>query len=203
MGNAIPKPTCHLIADDNISCIDKDICYFVDEQCRDKVEFRKISEIPINTIKCSIYPDTTKSNNYILYCINQSESKNIAIKSIQLTNCNSLYRSNCNKLIPLNIQNNEFSIKPYIQTFNTLDGELTRRINLTLEDVNLVKNNNNKITIIDIYDVAINVNVEMYDESNFEQSLSINKDIFNQNIANINKTSVNLDTLGLTSKMIS
>ena len=69
MGNAIPQPTCHLIANDNIACIDKDICYFVDEQCRDKVEFRKISEIPINTIKCSIYPDTTKSNNYILYCI--------------------------------------------------------------------------------------------------------------------------------------
>ena len=51
MGNAIPQPTCHLIANDNIACIDKDICYFVDEQCRDKVEFRKISEIPINTIK--------------------------------------------------------------------------------------------------------------------------------------------------------
>jgi hypothetical protein len=42
----------------------------------------------------------------------------------------------------------------------------------------------------------------MYDR-NFEQSLTLNKDMLNQNIANINKTIVNLKTLGLSSQMIS
>ena len=92
-----------------------------------------------------------------------------------------------NILLPLNLENVEFAIKPYMQTFSSVDGSLSRRINLTLDQVNLIKNNNNQITIIDIYDVVIVVNVEMYDR-NFEQSLSLNKDMLNQNIANINKS---------------
>ena len=202
MGNAIPKPTCNINNDNQQGCYNNDICYFVDNQCSDKIQFYSLKDIPSNNIKCSIYPDTTKSNNYILYCINQSQNKNIVIKSIQIVNCNSLYRNDCNILLPLNIINNEFALKPYMQTFNSLDGSLTRRINLTIEQVNLIKNNNNQITLIDIYDFVLNVTVEMYDK-HFEQALSVDKDMLNQNIANINKTTVNLQTLGLSSKMIS
>lgn len=203
MGNAIPKPTCNTAYTDNKEgCITSDVCYYVDNNCRDKVEFYKLSDIKSSDIKCSIYPDTTKSNNYILYCINKSNIKNIIIKSIQITACNSLYRSDCNILLPLNIENLEFALKPYMQTFNSIDGALSQRLNLTLDQVNLIKNNNNQITIIDIYDVVISVNVDMYDR-NFEQALSLDKDMLNQNIANINKTGLNLKTLGLSSKMIS
>ena len=203
MGNAIPKPTCNEKYKDNQQgCISADVCYYVNEKCRDKVEFYKLNDVKVSDIKCSIYPDTTRSNNYILYCINQSNIRNLVIKSIQITNCNSLYRNDCNILIPLNLENLEFALKPYMQTFSSIDGSLSRRLNLTLDQVNLIKNNNNQITIIDIYDVVINVNVEMYDR-HFEQALSIDKDMLNQNIANINKTSVNLQALGLSSKMIS
>jgi hypothetical protein len=203
MGNAIPKPTCYSAYRDNQQgCNNADVCYYVDNKCNDKVQFYSLSNIPSNNIKCSIYPDTTKSNNYILYCINQNPNKNIVIKSIQIKNCNTLYRNDCNILIPLNIQNNEFALKPYMQTFSSVNGELTRRLNLTLEQVNLIKSNNNQITLIDIYDFMLTVTVEMYDK-NFEQSFSIDKDMLNINIANINKTTVNLKALGLNSKMIS
>ena len=202
MGNAIPKPTCHVTYNDNAQgCNNDPICYYVDEKCNDKVQFYSLSDIPSYDIKCSIYPDTTKSNNYILYCINTNPNKNIIIKSIQITNCNTLYRNDCNILLPLNIQNNEFALKPYMQTFNSVDGSLTQRLNLTLEQVNLIKNNNNQITIIDIYDVTLYLNVEMYD-THYEQTLRIDKEMLNLNIANINKTTVNLKALGLSSKMI-
>lgn len=203
MGNAIPKPTCNTKYRDNEQgCISTDVCYYVENSCRDKVEFYKLSDIRAADIKCSIYPDTTRSNNYILYCINRNNIRNIIIKSIQITNCNSLYRSDCNILLPLNLENVEFAIKPYMQTFSSVDGSLSRRINLTLDQVNLIKNNNNQIFIIDIYDVFITVNVEMYDR-HFEQALTLNTDVINQNVANINKTTVNLNELGLSSKMIS
>ena len=202
MGNAVPKPTCNINNDNQQGCYNADICYYVDNRCSDKVQFYTLNDLPKGSIKCSIYPDTTRSNNYILYCINQTKNTNIAIKSIQITNCNSLYRNECNILLPLNILNTEFALKPYMQTFSSVDGSLTRRINLTLDQVNLIKKNNNQITLIDIYDVVLNVTVEMYD-LHFEQALLLDKDMLNLNIANINKTSVNLKALGLTSKMIS
>ena len=201
MGNAIPKPTCYLNNNQQV-CNQDPECYYINNSCSDTVQFYSLNDIPSYQIKCSIYPDTTKSNNYILYCINQNPNKNIVIKSIQLINCNTLYRNDCNILIPLNIQNNEFALKQYMVTFNNIDGELSRRLNLTLDQVNLIKNNNNQITIIDIYDVAIKVTVEMYDK-NYEKYLTMAKDIFNENIVNINKTTGNLKTLGLSSKMIS
>jgi len=202
MGNGIPRPTCGEVYSDNQQgCINDPICYYVDNKCSDKVQFYALNDIPISDIKCSIYPNTNVSNKYILYCINQNSSKNIIIKSIQIKPCNSLYRNDCNLLIPLNIQNNEFALKPFMQTFNNVDGELTQRFDLELEQVKLIKNNNNQITLIDIYDVVINVTVEMYD-AHYEQSLKIDKDILNQNIGNINKTTVNLNALGLKSLMI-
>ena len=202
MGNAIPKPTCYLNNDDQQTCISKDVCYFVDNKCSDKVQFYSLGDIPSNNIKCSIYPDTTKSNNYLLYCINQNPNKNIVIKSIQIINCNTLYRNDCNSLIPLNIQNDEFALKPYMQTFNSVNGELTRRLNLTLEQVNLIKSNSNQIILIDIYDFMLSVTVEMYDR-HYEPSLKIDKEMLELNIANINKTTLNLKELGLSSQMIS
>ena len=202
MGNAVPKPTCNVVYKNNQGgCNSEEICYYVNKSCRDKVEFYKLSDIPISDIKCSIYPDTTKSNNYLLYCINRNNARNIVIKSIQITNCNSLYRSDCNILIPLNIENNEFALKPFLQTFNIVDGELTRRINLTLAQVNLIRKNNNQITIIDIYDVMIVVTVELYDV-HFEEVVQRDQGMIDLNVANINKTAVNLKTLGLTSKLI-
>ena len=202
MGNAIPKPTCHVKYNDLDGCNSDDACYYLDNRCRDKLEFYPLTDVDIDDIKCSIYPDTTRSNNYILFCINQNFSgRNIAIKSIQLINCNSLYRSDCNILIPLNIENNEFAIKPYMQTFNFIDGRLTQTINLTLDQVNLIKRNNNIITIIDVYDEAVMVNVEMYD-THYEEVLRIDQDMFNLNVDNINKTSANLKGLGLNNLMI-
>ena len=203
MGNAIPKPTCHIVYKDQEGCNSDDSCYYLNRICKDKVEFYPLSDIELDDIKCSIYPDTTKSNNYILYCINQNLSgRNIAIKSIQIRNCNSLYRSDCNILLPLNIPNNEFAIKPYMQTFNYIDGRLTQSLDLTLEQVNLIKRNNNVITIIDVYDIAVIINVEMYD-TDFEETLRLDDKIFNLNITNVNQTTVNLKELGLSSSMIS
>ena len=194
MGNAIPIPTCNLSYKEQGSCNSDNTCYFIEKRCKAKVEFYKLNDIPITDIKCSIYPDTTKSNNYILYCINQNNVKNIIIKSIQITNCNTLYRNKCNILLQNNIQNNEFALKPYMQTFNPVDGALTQRLNLSLEQVNLIKNNNNKITLIDIYDIEVIVPVEMYDR-NFESTTAIDSDMVNQNVGNINKTKLNINAL--------
>ena len=203
MGNAIPVPTCNVVYSDNpVGCSNDDSCYYIDKKCNDRVQFSKITDIPINYIKCSIYPDTTKSDNYILYCINTHKIKNIIIKSVQITNCNSLYKSDCNMLIPVNLENNELALKPYMQTFGGIDGELTKRLNLTLYQVNLIKNNNNQITLIDIFDIVVNITVEMYDR-NFEQKLSPDTDMLNQNISNMNKTIVNLKALGLNNQIVS
>ena len=194
MGNAIPRPTCHVAHQDQSNCNGDSTCYFINKRCNAKVEFYKLSDIPMSDIKCSIYPDTTKSNNYILYCINQNNVKNIIIKSIQITNCNTLYRNKCNILLQNNIQNNEFALKPYMQTFNSIDGSLTQTLNLTLEQVNLIKSNKNQITIIDVYDIEKILPVEMYDR-NFESSLSIDTDIVNQNVSNLYKTKININAL--------
>ena len=202
MGNGIPRPTCgEVYSDDRQGCNNDTICYYVDNKCSDKVQFYSLNDIPHSDIKCSIYPDTNVSNNYILYCINRNNSKNIVIKSIQVKTCNSIYKKECNILLDSNTIDGEFALKPYMHTFNNVDGELTKRFNLSLDQVKLIKNNNNQITIIDIYDVIINVPVEMYD-ANYEQTLAIDKDILNQNIGNINKTTVNLNALGLNSLMI-
>lgn len=203
MGNAIPKPTCNSTYVDNpLGCSNNKSCYYIDKRCNDRVEFYKITDIPLSYIKCSIYPDTNKSSNYILYCINTHKIKNIIIKSVQINNCNSLYRSNCNILLPVNIENNESALKPYMQTFGGVDGELTKRLNLTLDQVNLIKQNNNQITLIDIFDIVVNFTVEMYDR-NFEQTFSPDKDMLNQNISNMNKTIVNLKALGLNNQIVS
>ena len=81
-----------------------------------------------------------------------------------------------------------------MQTFNSIDGSLTQTLNLTLEQVNLIKSNKNQITIIDVYDIEKTLPVEMYDR-NFESSLSIDTDIVNQNVSNLYKTKININAL--------
>ena len=194
MGNSIPKPTCESAHPDRGGCNTDPKCYYVNKVCGDKVQFYSLSDIPKTDIKCSIYPDTTVPDKFILYCINRNNVKNIIIKSIKITNCTALYRSECNILLPLNIERNEFALKRYMQTFNTVTGELTSRFPLTLDQVNGIKNNYNQITLTDIYDIDMYITVEMFDNK-LESALLPDIEMLNLNIANTDKIRANLQAL--------
>ena len=206
MGNSAPQTTkpyvdpavikCNTGYLTNTDCNADPLCYYINNGCYHKRQYSTLNNISSSDIKCSIFPDTNKSDNYLLYCINTNNIKNIVIKSIVINNnkCNNLYVNKCNILLSGNITNTEFTLKPYMQTFSIIGGELTYKPSLTIDQINLIKANNNQITLIDINDNQLIILVNVYD-TNYEKILTSNQDILNKNLAIIAKTGQNINAV--------
>ena len=178
------------------TCNNNEICYYLNNSCNNIKTYSTLNDILINDIKCSIYPNIQLNNNtYLLYCINTNQNKNIVIKSIIITECSNFNNIECNILLTDNIKNNtEFALKNYIYTFNVISGELTIKPILTNLQVNKIKLNNSKITLIDIYNVKKTINVNIFD-NNSKNLLNKDYDLMNTNISNIYKVKQNIKNL--------
>ena len=191
-----PPPICSdYITADTCNIIDN--CYYRNSTCNNNTSFTKLSSIPDSDIIFSIIPNISKSSEtYILYCINKNLNKNILIKSIGI-NCNDLYNNTCNILLSSTITTQkEFAIKPYIQSFNTT-GELSNPPFITLDQINLLRSNDNKIILIDIYD---DIKILQIPEKNIFNNttnvlLSINTDVVTNIIDNIDSTNTNTNII--------
>ena len=164
-------------------CNNIDNCYYSNFTCNNTTNFTKLSSIPDSDIIFSIIPNISQSSEtYTLYCINKNLNKNILIKSIGI-NCNDVYNNTCNILLPSAITTQkEFAIKPYLQTFNNI-GELSNPPSITLEQIDLLRLNNNEIILIDIYDDIKRIQIP---EKNIFNNNNTTNAYLQSNIQNIN-----------------
>ena len=180
------------------TCNNNSFCYYLNNSCNNIKTYSTLNDISINDIKCSIYPNMQLNNNtFLLYCINTNINKNIVIKSIIIEDCSDFYTTDCNILLSDNIENNnntEFALKSYIYTFNNISGELTIKPILHTLQVNKIKSNNSKITLIDIYGIKKTITVNIFD-NNSQTLLNKDYDLMNTNIANIYKVKQNIKNL--------
>lgn len=178
------------------NCNNNDICYYLNNSCNNKQVYSTLNNISSNDVKCSIYPNIELNNNtYLLYCINTNKNKNIVIKSIIIEDCTQFNNTECNILLDQNIEENtEFALKSYIHTFNNISGELTIKPKLNSLQVNKIKSNDSKITLIDIYNVKKTINVAIYDD-NSQNILIKDNYLMNKNIENIYKVKQNIKNL--------
>ena len=168
------------IEDNNIKCNKINNCYYINNNCYDKNSFINANNNESNYIKCIINNNPKIPNTFILECINTNYSKNILIKGIIINsdclynnetnetneNNNYLYNKNCNILLFDNIiTNKEFKIKDFIYTFNNTNGELSIKPILTHSQLKQIKEQNNIITLIDIYDNHIRIRANINDDS--------------------------------------
>ena len=179
-------------------------CYFdIDNKCNDKNDkrlFTSLNDINLNNIKCVIYPDIN-TNTIKFDCINTNPHTNLIIQCILIdktcvhkyTNNEYLY-NHCNILLSDNVITNKiFQLKNFNTTFNKIGGDLLFKPNITLEQIETIKLNNNKITFVDIYNNHRDFNVEIYTIKDSD----IVKDTYfhNKNIKNIFKIKQNISNI--------
>jgi hypothetical protein len=179
-------------------------CYYIKNSCIDKKNFFSLKDIESNNIKCSITRNESTPDLFNLYCVNTNKIKDILIKGLIIDNSclnnsenNSenkkyLYEKKCNILLSNNIlNNNEFNIKNNIITFD-INGNLTIIPRLNITQVNKIKENNNIINLIDIYNNKLEIKVNIYLEIS-----KVKRDNFfkNKNINLISKTYKNINEI--------
>jgi hypothetical protein len=152
-----------------------------------------LNDVTSSDIKGFIYPSTNLSNVFVLSCKNMSiNRRNIIIQGINIdSNC----FDNCtNILLPSpSSSQSMYSLKNYMYTFDTINGELTKSPNVTLEQINIIKNNNNNITLTDVQGNKLTISVAIYNYTSKESS-KVDMDLINK---------INAQNLTLNNKLYS
>ena len=179
-------------------------CYFdINTKCNDKNDtslFTSLHDINLNNIKCVIYPDIN-TNTIKLDCINTNPHKNLIIQCILIDKLcvhkypnNEYLYNNCNILLSNNIISNKiFELKKFTTTFDKIGGDLLFKPNITLEQIETIKFNNNKITLVDIYNNHRDFNVEIYTIK--DSNIVKNTYFYNKNKESIFKIKQNISNI--------
>ena len=159
------------------TCNNDTNCYFMENKCISNNSLSTLNDIKASDITSFIYPSTNLSNTFVLACKNSNKNhRNIIIQNINIDiNC----VTNCtNILIPSNVQAN-YSVKDYLHTFDINNGELTTTPSVSQEHINIIKNNNNKITLIDIQGNKLIISVAIYNYTS-QNTSTIDTDLINK-----------------------
>ena len=166
-------PNCNTNTD-KPSCNTTNNCYFINNKCISPNDIASLNDINSSDIACFIDFSTTANNVYVLSCANKNKNvnsknisnQNIIIKAINIgntckyDNTNALLTNDCNILLPIKTQST-YNVKDYLYTFDQITNKLTISPQISLEQLRIIKNNNNKITLVDIQDNQLIVTVDI------------------------------------------
>lgn len=186
-----------------LSCNNVDMCYYANNMCYSD------SEIPIatTTLKDLISSDITSNivassnvGNMYTLLLKCKKRNNIIIKGISIGNmCNIntnietdrlivndfVNNNDCNILIPLT---SHYALKKYIYMFDKLNGEFQTSPQITQKQLNyIIKNNKNTITLIDIQNntLAIEVSIpkNILDKTELIPTVTVNTSLLSKVLA--------------------
>ena len=189
-------------------CNQQTNCIFLNN-CKllSRSNYVSINSIPISDIISGIIEIDNQPEKYNLFLMINNKYNNVLLKSIviNLNNCNNenkmfsskyyLYPE-CNIFIS-NQQDNEFSLKQndIIHKFNPITSEIVPNVIITEEQLYIIKNNEYKIKLIDIYNNEIIIPILNYPTANETVKIQFQNSVQNLNRSNINNNQGNINQL--------
>ena len=192
-----------------ISCNKERNCIFLNN-CKtlSQTNYRSITSIPSTDIISGIYPIINNPQKYNLFILINNKYNNILLKSIviNLTNCYDNYKMfsskyylypECNLFIST-LQDNEFALKQnnnVIHTFDSITSQIVPEVIITEEQLDIIKDNEYKIKLIDIYNNEIIIPILNYPTANETIKIQFNTTIKRINELNLANTQSNIKQL--------
>jgi hypothetical protein len=191
-----------------INCNKQANCIFLNN-CKTLLQtnYISINSIPFIDIISGIEPILNQPEKYNLFLLINNQFNTVLLKSIviNLTNCNIDNNMFSNKyylypecnLFLSNQQDNEFALKQndVIHSFNPVTSEIVPNVTITEEQLDIIKKNDYKIKLIDIYNNEIIIPILNYPTANETVKIQFNSSIKRLNDLNIAKTQGNINQL--------
>ena len=182
----------------NNSCNESIDCYYMNRRCSYLNTFSKLDDISTTDLICSIYPNSDSNDGkYALTCKNNNNIKNIVVKNILIgsnsNSCSNTFSNDCNLLLS-NTIDSEFTLKSFMNTFDN-NGYFSNPILITTDQVDSIVKNNNKLTLIDIFNTfkTITAKISRVDSAVSNDLSDTNQGMLaqvNMNIGQVNRSLV-------------
>ena len=169
--------------------------------------YKSITSVPYNDIISGIEPIINEPQKYTLFILINNKYNNVLLKSIviNLNKCiidNNMFPSKyylypeCNIFLS-NEQDNEFALKQnkVIHSFDSVTSQLVPEVKITEEQLDVIKSNEYKIKLIDIYNNELIIPILNYPTANETVKIQFNTSIKRINDLNIIKTQGNINQL--------